>query len=412
MNILVLHRVPFDFLKYDVVIDHTVHQVMYAGREKELATIPPGLACLHIPLSEEGDLVGEVLNHLKRYDLRIDRIVAMSSYQFAQAAKLRTILDIEGEKEDGFELTNNKLAMKKAVLAAGLRAPRNVACLEALHGTQPSPLMWSGKTVLKPVDGAASRDVHVFATYEKARNAVLSAEIAAAAVEPARFEFEEFVEGRIHHVDGYRINGKTFVSIESRYVGTCLEYAHGRPLGSVQCDLGSDRAAIFDPYLDAVQLRTGSFHLEMIDSPEGMCFLEVGARVGGADVGTVMQMSTGLDMDHLTMALMLDSRDLEHNEFRKLLTPQARKAVYGWFVFPGHLLRLSSSIAIEDAANVQHSKSVLFWREVSDAGSLSREISYNAHEVPLSGVVCDESAALAEHLIEEILARTRVTEAI
>ena len=95
---------------------------------------------------------------------------------------------------------NDKVAMKAAVAAEGLRVPRFARCSEALTYSSADAAPWAGKTVLKPVDGTASKDVLVFSTYADAITAIANHSTGLEGWDPERFQLEEYVEGPIFHL--------------------------------------------------------------------------------------------------------------------------------------------------------------------------------------------------------------------
>jgi biotin carboxylase len=93
----------------------------------------------------------------------------------------------------------------------------------------------------------------------------------------------------IHHVDGYFDGAVLSPFRVSRYLNTCLGFRAGAVLGSVECDDQALVAAVGAFGRDVLAaLTTGPtmVHLEVFADPAtGECaFLEVGARVGGAEI--------------------------------------------------------------------------------------------------------------------------------
>ncbi len=147
--------------------------------------------------------------------------------------------------------------------------------------------------ILKPRSGWSARGVRKIAdTAELA--------LALAEVDPAEFECEEYVEGRILHVDGIRRDGRFGFVSASAYLNTCLDFTVGEPLGSVLLTPGEhlERVTGFAAdCLDALGLDNGPFHLELFDTPQGeLVFLEVGLRPGGAEVPFVHRDLFGIDL--------------------------------------------------------------------------------------------------------------------
>jgi hypothetical protein len=86
----------------------------------------------------------------------------------------------------------------------------------------------------------------------------------------------------------------------SRYLGTCLDFLQGEPLGSYHVEAGPLREGLIDfafRCVSALGLRDGIFHLEAIAAPDGgWCFLEVGARLGGGEIPFVAKDLFGIDL--------------------------------------------------------------------------------------------------------------------
>ncbi|MCH0539310.1 ATP-grasp domain-containing protein [Streptomyces sp. MUM 203J] len=291
---VVLNRSGDLFGEYHRFLDGAPARLVYL-------TTPGGLAAL----DQEGAVEVRVLDSLGYEDVlpvvreiadrhgTPDVVYGQSEYDILTAARLSAELGVRGGY--GVELVRrfkDKPTMKQVVGGAGLRVPRfhtgpvesAESLVEALGGL---PL------VLKPRDSAGSQGVSVVRDLRELAEALEG-------VDPAGYECEEYVEGEILHVDGvYRKGSFHFVSV-SRYVHTCLDYARGRPLGSVMLDEGPEQAGIAafaGRCLDALGLRDGAFHLEAIRPPGGEpVFLEVGLRPGGAQVPFVHLDLYGIDL--------------------------------------------------------------------------------------------------------------------
>ena len=57
--------------------------------------------------------------------------------------------------------------------------------------------------------------------------------------------------------------------------------------------------------LAAVGIRNGSFHLEAIEAPDALVFLEVGNRVGGADVVATFELATGVHLPSEELRILI-----------------------------------------------------------------------------------------------------------
>lgn len=161
-----------------------------------------------------------------------------------------------------------------------------------------------------------------------------------------QYQLEEFVTGDILHFDGLVADGELLTTTASRYVGTCLGYANGEPLGSFHFPLSSLAREWTSTVLSAVGIRNGSFHLEAIDSPEGLVFLEIGNRVGGADVVTTFELATGVHLPSEELRILVGGGTASD-----LPATQTAALWHGWFVFLGTLARTPNIWARKESIN-------------------------------------------------------------
>ncbi|WP_016884147.1 MULTISPECIES: acetyl-CoA carboxylase biotin carboxylase subunit family protein [unclassified Rhodococcus (in: high G+C Gram-positive bacteria)] len=406
MKLLILHRVPYSFIEYHRVIDHGIHDVVYVGSSAQLATVPPELPCTRVERPGRAGLAEEVRT-LFSPDDAFGRVISVSQYEMMEAAQIRRSLGVEGVSPEQVHIVNDKVAMKAAVAGCGLRVPRFVRCDEALTASSADVTPWAGKTVLKPLDGTASKDVFVFATYADAGTAILNHPTGLEDWDPERFQLEEYVEGPIFHFDGVMLAGAPVAIVASRYLGTCLEFAQGVPQGSIQVDDDGGRCKVAVEYLRAVGIDNGPFHLEMIEAADGMVFLEVGARPGGGHIKETFRLATGIDLVAAGLACNLDWSPLEINPLKRWFESTASSTVYGDFMFPGHLLP-SRYCAISGGERFQAHPDVVRWKELEAGASLPETVSYFDFELPVSGIVAGRSSSEVTSLIREILTTVQV----
>jgi len=406
MKILVLHRVPYSFIEYHRVIDHGLHDVVYVGTNAQLATLPSDLCCKRVERPGQAGLVEEVLT-LFSPDDHIDRVISVSQYEAMEAAQIRRGLGVEGEMPEQVHIVNDKVAMKAAVAAEGLRVPRFARCHEALTSSSADAAPWAGKTVLKPVDGTASKDVLVFSTYVDALTAIANRSTGLEGWDPERFQLEEYVEGPILHFDGLMLAGDPVAIVASKYLGTCLEFAQGVPQGSIQLDDDGRRCQVALDYLRAVGICNGPFHLEMIEAIDGMVFLEVAARPGGGDIVETFRLATGIALVKAGLAISLDWSPLDVNPLKQWFERKAGARTYGDFMFPGHLLQ-SRHCAIKGSEKFRGHPDVIKWKELEADTPLPSNVSYFDFELPVCGIVAGSSSSEVESLIREILTTVQV----
>ncbi|MBR8458986.1 ATP-grasp domain-containing protein [Burkholderia dolosa] len=397
MKILILHRVPYARIDYARGIDHTRHDVTYFGTKPIVDTLPSDLRHEAVVRPGERSAYDEARAWLEAQPRRFDRIISLSEYELLDAARLREWLGVDGPAVDAVQLVRDKIKMKRAVEARGLRVPHYLRLQAFLDA--PGTARWDGPTVLKPHSGASSEDVVVFPSLADTLRAVAARTSGAARLDrgelgPDAYEVEEFVAGDVLHFDGLIVDGRLATVTASRYVGTCLGFAQGRPLGSYHVPLTHELRSWTSRALDAVGIRNGSFHLEAIETPDGLVFLEVGNRVGGADVVATFELATGVHLPSEELRILTGEAPSH-----ALPDTQTRPAWHGWFVFPGHASGHADYRGIAGIDAFRRDPAVLRWAELAPGAPLQQRITYSAHEAPLTGIVaCRDAAATASWL--------------
>lgn len=406
MRILILQRVPFQYIGYDTVIDHNAHEVVYVGEEAALETVPAALRCKRLTRPGLGRVSDEVLACIAE-EAPFDRLVSMSQFEVMEAGRLRDQLNLPGHREADVLRADNKVVMKRELLAQGLDAPGYLPCQQAFLGQVPS---WSGKTVLKPVDGTGSDYVYVFDSYQEALEAAASNSKHIPAFDPAGFELEEFVEGPIWHCDGIILGGEFVTIMPSRYIGTCLDYAAGKPLGSVQMPHRKDMVEATEAFVRGVGMRSAVFHLELIESSRGPVFMEIAARSGGGPIGEGFKRTVGIDLAKAELLIQLDDRPLALNAGRHLLTPYAEvpaQPVSGYCVYPGHAVG-APYVRVVGADRVKTHPYVQRWTGISPDQALPTDTSYFEWELPIWGIFGGPAPEPLDSFIRQVFEQVHV----
>jgi hypothetical protein len=398
VRILVLHRVPDSFVRYAENIDHSVHDVTYVSVPDRWGILPTNVRARFLERPGTGDTAVEVLAAVAG-DPTPDLVIALSEYDLLPAGRVREALGAPGPYEREVLPSRDKVVMKSAVVGAGLRAPRFLPLAAALRGDG-GPPPWNGRTVLKPRAGASSEGVRAFPTVAAALAAARRDDVGAAV---ADLEIEEFVEGPIIHVDGILAAGEPAAVQTSRYVGTCLGYAEGRPLGSVQIDTEPAVVAWALRCLHAVGIDDGPFHLEAIEAADGLVFLEVGARFGGADVVDTFELATGIRMPSVQLRLLLGGPG-GPRPVARVPGPSER---YGWFVVPGHTLG-AAFCRVTGESDFRSDPLVWRWVQREVDQPIKRVITYADADIPVAGLVGPAPAAVLERFLTNMFASVRV----
>ncbi|MCW7539595.1 ATP-grasp domain-containing protein [Aquabacterium sp. A7-Y] len=321
-------RWDFELVRYEDFIDHEAHQVSYIANRKgrTAITAPPGRWRLH-ELEALHDIAAwrGLLRDIAAEHGPIDRLIVFSEFLLDIAAELREEFDIPGNRPADNRLGRDKLLMKHKVGSAGLRVPH----YKAVSSSQAAEAVAFAREVgypliLKPVDGASSAGVQVIADEAALR-------VALAALPPGEADLEEFIDGELYHVDGLvDVEGRVALLLPSRYVNNCFDFTRGAPLGSVMLEPGSalhQRVTGFSrACIEAIGLKACPFHLELFHSRrDELVFLEVGARVAGADVPYMIHRSTGVNLFAEWVAMAMGGTGRVSAEPREL---------GGWLMFP------------------------------------------------------------------------------
>lgn len=324
--IVVINRWDDDFALYRDYIDHAFHQVFYIVTAAGRRAVPEDLAAAVWELPSSSYSQEQLLaccEEVIRKAGRIDRIVALSEYDLPKAAFLRSTLRVAGVTAEQAMLFTDKVAMKRAVSAAGLRAPRYQAC-KAIPDIPTFAAQQSYPLILKPVVGAASRGVHAVLSRTALEQLLRSIDI-------SDYEVEEYVAGTVLHVDGIACGNEIGFLVASRYINNCLAYNSGVPLGSVFIDddaLIVRIRAFTQQVLTTLGLGEGAYHLELILSEsDELVFLELNARVGGAEITFVMRELFGIDLVGAWVQLQLGGDC-------RIPAADTRANVGGWLLVP------------------------------------------------------------------------------
>ncbi|WP_369260908.1 inositol monophosphatase family protein [Streptomyces sp. R35] len=402
MRILVLHQNLFERLGYERAIDHTVHEVSYAGAREYLDNIPGHIRCEKFawdPALPVADQLRPWLAQQPPYD----RIIARHELLITPAAELRAEFGIPGMRPEAARNFRDKVAMKRTLAAAGFRVPRYLAAA-SLDTAGAAAAPWRGRTIVKPRDEGGSQGVRLFETFEDAAGFVRdqSRQAAGGDAFTAGYELEEYVEGPIWHIDGFLFEGEVVVVQPSRYVGTPLRFENGEPVGSVQID-APELAEWAVRCVRALGGETLTFHLEAIMTEDGPVFMEVAARCGGGYIVRATELRTGAHLHTLDMA-----SDIESALATRFIGPARAELSHGFFLFPGHV-HGGAEVTVEVADGLLDHPMVLSHRMVAPGTPTPRKHSYRPEHLPLSGVVAGADPAEVERWIRRLFETTTVT---
>ncbi|HMN18052.1 MAG TPA: ATP-grasp domain-containing protein [Ignavibacteriaceae bacterium] len=226
----------------------------------------------------------------------IDRIVALDDFDVERAASLREHLRVGGMGDTTARYFRDKLAMRMRAREAGISVPEflhvlNHKKINEFADKVPFPYMikprlLAGSYGLKKVND--KREMWDRINY--------------LADEQSFFLMERFIPGSIYHVDTIISEREVVFGLASKYGTPPFEVAHqGRVFTSQTLDSSSEEAKevleLNIKVIKALGLLRGVSHSEFIRAEDGkLYFLETSARVGGANLSTLVEAATGVNL--------------------------------------------------------------------------------------------------------------------
>ncbi len=249
----------------------------------------------YMPDNYSGDDIVKGVSYLARTQ-NIDRIVPLDEYDQETAALLREHLRNPGMGDTTARYFRDKLAMRVKALTAGILVPDFVHVLnydrlrEFMARVTPP---W----VLKPRSEAASMGIKKISASDE-----LWPLLDALGDRQSFYVLEQYLPGDIYHVDSI---------VSARHVVFAVHHKYGHPpmdvsLGGIFTTRKIPRDSADSQALDLINrevieklgLVRGVTHAEFIKSraDDRFYFLEIAARVGGANIAEAVEAATGLNL--------------------------------------------------------------------------------------------------------------------
>ena len=227
----------------------------------------------------------------------ISRIVALDEFDLEMAAALREHLRLPGMGESVNRHFRDKLAMRKQAAACDIRVPEfspvfNYDALRYYLARIPGP--W----VLKPRSSASAigiRKIHeadeIWSILEQLGDA------------QSNYLIEQFVPGEVFHVDSIVAGGKVLFATASRYGAPPINISHegGVFISRIlprRSSLARKLRKINKKVIKGLGMVDGVTHAEFIrgEVDGKLYFLEIAARVGGANIPEMVEAATGVNL--------------------------------------------------------------------------------------------------------------------
>lgn len=245
-------------------------------------------------------------------DRDFDRIFAPREFDLIRAARLRSLLGIEGQSVESAVAFRDKLVMKDLCRLQSVPTWPALAVDDAV-GILKGALGFGHHCVVKPRRGAGCQGLQVIRDRTDTER-VVGESLEPGSDSPAHLLIEPFADLEMCHVDGLWHRGSASVAVASRYFGhgTTVrpEEQRAQAFGSIALDPATARAGVVSEIavraLEALPTpRTCTFHAEIwFDPDSGASYLnEVACRTGGSYCHTNLAHLMGEQPDAVWLGL-------------------------------------------------------------------------------------------------------------
>lgn len=314
VQVVLLGRQPFrcDWEAIDVPDGHERHLVVSRALldQVDARQLAENFAVVHPVDGVDIPSTGAVIDALLARGCALAAVATNDEYLLTVCAELQERHNLSAPKSSDVAIFTDKLAMKQAVLKAGLQAPAGMALdpddaaadplalARRIEGTCGLPV------VLKPRSSANSLDVAVLNTVDELveRCRALSRDDLMA---------ETFIPGRVLFCDSLSdsTTGLRTTLMTAVYASPPLEYRSGSSHGSRTLSdgpLATEVQAFAEQVLKALPpMDDRVTHLEVLESDGALWFLEVAARAPGAEVARCGELHLGVNLEELNFRLQL-----------------------------------------------------------------------------------------------------------
>ncbi len=227
----------------------------------------------------------------------LDRIVALDEFDIEMVASLREHLRVPGMGETTSRYFRDKLAMRKRAEDKGIRVPAfcpviNYDQLRDYMNRVAAPWM------LKPRSSASAIGIRKIQNQEELWRALDEF-----GDEQSYYVLEQFVTGEVFHVDSIVEDKKILFASVSKYGAPPMNVAHDGGIFTTRLlpKKSKDEKGLQKINKEVVKdlgLVRGITHAEFIKGAEDgkFYFLEIAARVGGANIAETIEAATGLNL--------------------------------------------------------------------------------------------------------------------
>lgn len=276
----------------------------------------------------------EVVAYTELSQTTYQGIIATHEVDILRAARLRTFMSIPGQNYDSALAFRRKTIMKgilqhnqiKVPLFKFIESPTDI--IDFMNHTS-LPL------VIKPDLGTGSEDVKIFQTRKEILS-YLKKSSKFHTNQPVDMEIEEFVEGKMYHINGFILNGKIIGCWPSVYPKQSICMTQGNFASSYLLHADNPLVPRLNTYAQNILgiLPVPSsmpFHLEVfINKEDEIIFCEIASRIGGKGIRQSWLESFGMSLGRLFVHTQANLQKLNEDTY----FPEHPKYLTGEIWFP------------------------------------------------------------------------------
>lgn len=296
--VLVLHRWVHGQAEYHLYPRPRGHDLVFVAATNAVHRVPPDARMVRtVRTMDDTERVLDVVEEIVGRRGRPWRVVALDEADLLTAARARSAHDVLGDGVERTLLFCDKLRMLDRVRAAGAVPVPDFAAVAGAQDVHDFASRTGYPVVVRPRLGTASRG---FSVVEGPGDLVHLDEPSVV---------QRLCEAQIAHVDGWWDGHELGEWQPSFYVNTCPAFGLGTALGSFEITDPGTRERIRAATVAVCEaLCSGDplvFHLELFVADGSISFLEIGSRVGGAEVPFVWREVHGLDLLEVAWSVQL-----------------------------------------------------------------------------------------------------------
>lgn len=247
-------------------------------------------------------------------------------------SKIREKYKLNGSYFQDISPFVDKIIMKKKLESYEIRIPLYEKFNYHLYDKEPEEYIKyienkiSYPMIVKPVSGFGS--INTLNIYSREN---LDKYIFKNLKSRVEFEIDEHIEGDLYHCDGLVQNGEIVFSLFCRYNTPCINFSHGKSLGSLILEYNHDvKKSLFEfsnIVVKATSVPDGAFHLEVfLNRKQELVFLEIAARTPGALVIPVYEKMFGFNFEEQHYRIQLGKPNIS--------SINNHKKYAAWMIFP------------------------------------------------------------------------------